>query len=131
MEVSAKVESLVNETVHLLNSFNDEPRTNAILRVGYAVLEDVNRFPETSRAAHRDSNRLRVGFAVGAFDAAIALRHVSRHEYASEQRGRTPQIKSNMKTAVDVQANKIAHPFRARIPLTHQTERKAQPALLH
>ena len=80
MKVASDVVTFRNQLMHLLYCIHDEPRANAVLRIGHAVFKDVNRLAELRRPLDCLPQCLRVSLAVGSVASAVPLGYVRRDE---------------------------------------------------
>src|SRR6267142_5171761 len=116
--------------MHLSDDGFDRPRTNAVLAVRHSVFKNVNRLLEPGKVLHGLSQALRVNFAIGHFNAGIALGLVRRNGDLYEESLGTSEFKANAQSAVIIDPYKIASVFNFGQCLAEFVQRKrGSPAL--
>src|SRR6185369_1012087 len=108
VQIASNVVSLCDQAVQLAQDIYDQPGTNLVFRIGHTVFHDVNRLRQSRGARYGIANRLGIGLSVGPVNPGIALRDVRRYKNVGKECFRTPQIKSNMKPSIHIQADEIA-----------------------
>ncbi len=85
MEVAAQVDACFEHRVHLIGNFAQKPWAKAVLRVGYAVFQNIDRLAQGTHRVGGDSDTMGITFAKGVFVSVVSLRNVEGNKQASEQ----------------------------------------------
>src|SRR4029077_7763407 len=109
----------------------DEPRADAVLRIGHSVFENVNRFAKALRPLDGTPQSQRISLTVRSFPRAVPLRNVRWHEQPSKSLSGMSEIKSHMEAAVNVQAHEIAGTFHVACISIKHAQGKRKLAILH
>ena len=87
-------------------------------------------FAQSSDTLNRFSDGFWISLTIRLFNSAVPLGNMRRHEHVSEKLGGMFETEGDMKTAVNVQTNKIACILHFLEIGYHEVERKRQPSML-